>query len=1165
MYNFPKIGKQIIEINCNQKKIQNIIFLYLNLLLGINKNKSFQKRLKVKEILIISFNEKIIEKIKFLIRKSLFKMRISCIRNGIGFQKNSIYKKLLLYIPDKKKSAHILLKAIKQIDEASIYTMKNFCKKIIKQHSFNLNLSLKQKIIKNEKKLQKEACFDFWRKNYYPLDNLTLKSALFEWETPEKLFYDIKPYLIKKIPFFLKKKIKKETIQNKHEKIINQIKNIKKLWILNNLKVKKTISNLNINKHIYNKKNIFNWFKKINQWAIEKTIDYNTPKELKYFSQSKLTHTTKNKKIQKYKIFLKIENFLNNQPTLRKFIFYKAIIYIQKKIKIEKEKNEKISENDLFKFIRDKLQKEKKKKLANCLQKNYPAAIIDEFQNSNIEQTEIIENIYHNKKKYYLIFIGDPKQFTNQLLKSDISSYFKIKKKTKIYHKINVDKQFSFDMISAINQLFSNKKKPFIFKQIQFHCLEKKSNEKDFGFFHNNQKTQAIDIYFPKKDILKSEYQKMISNQCAKKIIDWITGGTKKKTWIFHKNRKKFITSSDITILVRNEYEASIIQKSLKKFNIQSTFSEKKENIFFTKEALDLLWILRAILKPTNEKLIRIALSTSLVQFSAKKIEEIKKKKLENEIRKFNKYLLIWKKYGILKALYIFFDKYKIIKNLLEKENGNKKIINIIKISEILQKTELKIENRIILIDWLFEQIQDTKKYSVKNKDEFEKNKKFIQIKTIYQSKEEKYPIVWIPFENRFSINIEKNKNIKLNNNLNKNKKICISEKKKLLEDLCLFYIALTRSKFHCSIGISHFRNKRKKHMFSESTLIYLLKNKKKNQIPIQKILNSLASKYIKLIPIKKVKINSNKIQKEETKIQKRNEITIKIEKNWKIKNYSKLINNKYNFPFHENKENTLIQTNFLKNKKIYTINLKNKNKKTKYNIHNFPIGKESGIFFHHILKLISFEKIPNEKWIKQKLKKFNFSTKWSKTIKKFLKDLFKIPLTKKRITLSKIKNKIKEMKFYIPINKNLYSNKLEKTLSQYDKISKKSEKINFHPFKGILNGYIDLVFIWKDKIYLLDYKSNWLGKNIFYYNLKSIESNIIQNRYDIQYQFYTLALHKYLKKTLINYNYKKHFGGVIYLFLRGCDLKYPNFGIYFTIPSYLSIYKLEQLLIKKK
>jgi ATP-dependent exoDNAse (exonuclease V) beta subunit (contains helicase and exonuclease domains) len=44
------------------------------------------------------------------------------------------------------------------------------------------------------------------------------------------------------------------------------------------------------------------------------------------------------------------------------------------------------------------------------------------------------------------------------------------------------------------------------------------------------------------------------------------------------------------------------------------------------------------------------------------------------------------------------------------------------------------------------------------------------------------------------------------------------------------------------------------------------------------------------------------------------------------------------------------------------------------------------------------------------------------------------------------------------------------------------------------------------------------------------------QHAYHLQYLLYTVAVHRYLRLRLTNYDYDVHFGGVFYLFLRGMD-----------------------------
>ncbi|MGD9246855.1 MAG: PD-(D/E)XK nuclease family protein, partial [Desulfobacteraceae bacterium] len=95
---------------------------------------------------------------------------------------------------------------------------------------------------------------------------------------------------------------------------------------------------------------------------------------------------------------------------------------------------------------------------------------------------------------------------------------------------------------------------------------------------------------------------------------------------------------------------------------------------------------------------------------------------------------------------------------------------------------------------------------------------------------------------------------------------------------------------------------------------------------------------------------------------------------------------------------------------------------------------------------------------------------------------------------------------------------------------------LNRDHLNGMVKGFIDLVFCHRERYYVLDYKSNYLGENQQAYSARAMAAAMLEHRYDLQYVLYTLALHRLLKARLPDYNYQRHAGGVLYLFLRGVD-----------------------------
>lgn len=112
--------------------------------------------------------------------------------------------------------------------------------------------------------------------------------------------------------------------------------------------------------------------------------------------------------------------------------------------------------------------------------------------------------------------------------------------------------------------------------------------------------------------------------------------------------------------------------------------------------------------------------------------------------------------------------------------------------------------------------------------------------------------------------------------------------------------------------------------------------------------------------------------------------------------------------------------------------------------------------------------------------------------------------------------------------------------------------------FNGMLKGFIDLVFEHQGRYYVLDYKSNFLGEDDPAYIPEAMREKILENRYDLQYVIYLLALHRLLKSRLPDYDYDSHIGGAVYLFLRGCDA--PGAGAFTERPGRALIEELDQL-----
>ena len=94
--------------------------------------------------------------------------------------------------------------------------------------------------------------------------------------------------------------------------------------------------------------------------------------------------------------------------------------------------------------------------------------------------------------------------------------------------------------------------------------------------------------------------------------------------------------------------------------------------------------------------------------------------------------------------------------------------------------------------------------------------------------------------------------------------------------------------------------------------------------------------------------------------------------------------------------------------------------------------------------------------------------------------------------------------------------------------------RLAFQDLDGYLKGYIDLIFEHDGRYWVLDWKSNHLGEQPQDYAPVRLEAAMQTHGYHLQHLLYSVALHRHLGRSLAGYDYERHFGGVLYLFVRG-------------------------------
>jgi exodeoxyribonuclease V beta subunit len=128
---------------------------------------------------------------------------------------------------------------------------------------------------------------------------------------------------------------------------------------------------------------------------------------------------------------------------------------------------------------------------------------------------------------------------------------------------------------------------------------------------------------------------------------------------------------------------------------------------------------------------------------------------------------------------------------------------------------------------------------------------------------------------------------------------------------------------------------------------------------------------------------------------------------------------------------------------------------------------------------------------------------------------------------------------------------------------------------RGYLTGSIDLVLRVRgidrthprDRYAIIDYKTNWLGPageplSAAHYGAAELAVEMQRSHYVLQALLYAVALHRYLRWRLSDYDPETDLAGVRYLFLRGMlGPGQPNFGVFAWQPPAALVTALSDLL----
>jgi exodeoxyribonuclease V beta subunit len=216
--------------------------------------------------------------------------------------------------------------------------------------------------------------------------------------------------------------------------------------------------------------------------------------------------------------------------------------------------------------------------------------------------------------------------------------------------------------------------------------------------------------------------------------------------------------------------------------------------------------------------------------------------------------------------------------------------------------------------------------------------------------------------------------------------------------------------------------------------------------------------------------------------------------------------------------------------------------------IHAFPRGAVAGTFLHDLLEWAAEEGFAEvaahpqalAELIQRRVQRHGWQAH-AAMLAEWLPALLRTPLPLedgRAVALAELRDPSRyraEMEFWFAVNR-VDTRALDRLVTTHTLGGRPRLPLLADRLNGMLKGFIDLLFEHDGRYYVADYKSNWLGPDTSAYTAEAVRDSVLRERYDLQYALYTLALHRQLRARLPDYDYERHVGGVLYLYLRGID-----------------------------
>ncbi len=1166
--NIGLAGKHLIEASAGTGKTYNITRIYLRLLV--------ERGLSVEQILVMTFTKDATEELRGRIEAFLRQ----AIQEWPQLVATDSYFKQINTRVGQQEAILRLKKALLYLDEAAIYTIHGFCKRVLSQHAFASGVAFNVQMEADCQDLLLEACQDWYRVLGQQSVSEFMLLAEF-WPVPESFLSHFSKAINYQHSVALVTVA--EVIDSFHHLVrrayqdLTQAQDQLDSYLI---AVKKPAEQLVRQQEL---QALLAWLQQVEAATVQSDdFDVNNLTVMPDAFLDGRRYGRSKFKADIIVIFASANEVKSQIKKLAKSIARaqaldiarRGIYHIRGDLMAKKQQLGLLNFDDLITTLASalSLEKDPQGRFSDTLFNQYPVALVDEFQDTDPQQFAILQAIYYRQMQAALYMIGDPKQAIYGFRGGDVFAYLSARDACDHQWLMETNWRSTALMIQGYNRLFygnplSEAPKdvfgyaiPYLPVNAPDNGLDKPclltgdSDRKPLQFIHFttvDPKTEQAATQ------VKQSFRPVIADWCAEEIVALLTPAS---------TADVSLKAKDIAILVRDGTEALLIKQALNSRGLASVFLSNRANLLHSEQTIQLIAVLKGILFLENDRLYTAALASGLLGYYPEKLYQLQQDDLAWQALKFTFSQLRdeWLYKGFIgMALQLMHQQIN-----LPKQDKDRALTNLLHLFEILQSASQRHRQPQELLYW-FEQQASLDNPETQAELRLESDADLLRIITQHGSKGLEYPVVFIPFATRHKDPLRfGNRAISFIEYHDKQGQLQLSldgsavakqamAAEAYAETIRLLYVAVTRAEQRCYICTTAFDR------YQQSPLGLTLQWSAEQDMLTsltglaQECPNAIAVEHISQAPTD-ISLYQQEIVAFTPEVAK---FTGRIERDWWLSSFSALSKNLrhggISTPDRDNQSIDLGADGQLISAQLRFTLAK---------------GAHSGNLLHDILEHTDFEQPNWQQSMKDPLLKYGALPLGycQQDLQTWLKQILESPLVQADCCLADISlaKSLRESEFYFPMA-SANSKQLADLVTQHRQAQLTEYSTNteltlpaYQELKGMMHGFIDLVFEHEGKFYVCDYKSTYLGDSFSDYQKDKLQENIEKNYYDLQYLIYALALHRHLRHALPDYQPELHFGGIYYFYLRGMSQLPENqeAGVYYRAITPVELTQLDTL-----